>query len=444
MIPRLERETTVAAAEMAPQWSLASRIGFRFAFSYFLLYVAPGPIGSLSNYNSLETLNGGLWSRIWHPVVSLVGTHLLHLSGDLRELPTGSGDELYDYVLILCIALAAALITGIWSWVDRRRPNYIQLNEWLRLLMRMTLGWAMLGYGVKKLLAAQFTPPSLSRLMQPFGQASPLGLMWTFMGASQPYSFFGGLGETAGGALVLFPRFVTLGSLISLAMTTNVLMMNLAYDVPRKIFSIHLLLMCLYLLLPDVRRLTNVLVLNRRAEPVPEILLFKDKLLQWGTLALPILFGAYVAFIAGRQSIEDAKTLTATLAAPIRGIWSVNEFLVDGVPQLARPGDPDRWQNVIFDDPKILDIQAMNGMPRHYALELDTAQKTVSLRIPDDPKWKGSLTVEFSQPDRMILQGDFGPHQVRATLNRIDLSDPERFLLVNRGFHWVNPYVNNR
>src|SRR5215469_2793011 len=98
----------------------------------------------------------------------------------------------------------------------------------------------MLGYGVKKLVGAQFPGPSLSRLMQPFGQASPLGLMWTFMGASQLYSFFAGMGETVGGALVLVPRLVTLGALISLAMTTNVLVLNLCYDVPRKIFSIHL------------------------------------------------------------------------------------------------------------------------------------------------------------------------------------------------------------
>src|SRR5215469_16622765 len=139
MIPQLERETTVASPDVVPKWSLASRIGFRFAFSYFLLYVAPGPIGSLSNYNSLKDLDSGLWSRIWHPVVSWTGTHVLHLSGSLREYPTGSGDELYNYVLIFCIAVTAAVITVIWSWLARRRPNYIQLNEWLRLLMRMTL-----------------------------------------------------------------------------------------------------------------------------------------------------------------------------------------------------------------------------------------------------------------------------------------------------------------
>jgi hypothetical protein len=444
MIPQLERETTVASPDVVPKWSLASRIGFRFAFSYFLLYVAPGPVGSLGPYRSLEALNASIWTRIWHPIVLFVGTHILHLSGDLGEFPTGSGDELYDYVLILCLAVTAAVITAVWSWLDRRRPNYIQLNEWLRLLMRMTLGWAMLGYGVKKLLGAQFPRPSLTRLMQPFGQASPLGMLWAFMGASQPYSVFGGAGETLGGALVLVPRLVTLGALVSLAMTTNVLMLNLCYDVPRKILSIHLLLMCLYLLVPDLRRLTNFFLLNRRAEPRPGVPLFKEKLLQWGAMALPILFGAYVAFAAGQQSISDRKDLAATLPAPIRGIWSVNQFLLDGVPVVPRTGDPYLWQNVIFDDPKILDIQVMNGMLRQYDMLLDNAGKTVSLKLADDPKWHATLTVEFSRPDRMILQGGFGSHQMKAILDRINLSDQDRFLLVNRGYHWVNPFVNNR
>ena len=185
------------------------------------------------------------------------------------------------------MVLAAIGITAIWSVLDRKRPNYGHLYQWLRIFMRLVAGWAMLGYGVKKLVGAQFPPPDLPRLMQPFGQASPMGMLWTFMGASALYSFFGGFGETLGGVLLMIPRFTTLGALISGAMMTNVLMLNLCYDVPRKIFSVHLVLICLFLLIPDFRRLGNVLIFNRRADPVPETPLFDDKILNRIALVRP-------------------------------------------------------------------------------------------------------------------------------------------------------------
>ena len=51
---------------------------------------------------------------------------------------------------------------------------------------------------------------------------------------SQAYSLFRGIGETLGGVLLVLPALTTLGALVSLAMMTNVLMLNMFYDVPRK------------------------------------------------------------------------------------------------------------------------------------------------------------------------------------------------------------------
>ncbi len=310
--------------------------------------------------------------------------------------------------------------------------------------MRMTVGWGMLGYGVKKLVGAQFPPPTLGRLIEPFGQATPLGLLWTFMGASPAYSLFGGLGETLGGALIVLPGLTALGSLVSLAMMTNVLMLNLCYDVPRKIFSFHLILMCLFLLIPDFRRLSNVLIFNRRADPVPEIPLFKDKLLNRASYLLPIAFGIVILLFAGTQSLKDAKDLRATLPAPIRGIWSVKELEIDGVPKAPLLTDDSRWRAVIFDAPRVLIIEAMDGKQNKYYMQLDSSQRTATLWNVNDPHWKATLAIALPDENSMTLNGQFGGHGVNAKLDRVDLSDPEKFPLTNRGFHWVNPFVNNQ
>ncbi len=77
-----------------------------------------------------------------------------------------------------------------------------------------------------------------------------MGFLWTFMGFSRGYSFFAGAAEMLGGLLLVVPQFTTLGSLISLGVFSNVLMLNMFYDVPRKIYTIHLVLICLFLVFP--------------------------------------------------------------------------------------------------------------------------------------------------------------------------------------------------
>ena len=142
----------------------------------------------------------------------------------------------------------------------------------------------MLSYGANKMWRAQFPAPRLTRLIEPYGQTQPADLMWTFMGMSRLYSVFGGLGEMLGAVLLMVPRMATLGALIPAAVMSNVLVLNLAYDVPRKIYSIHLIALCIFVMLPDLRRMLDFFVLNRQAQLTKPVPLFKDKLLNHGLM----------------------------------------------------------------------------------------------------------------------------------------------------------------
>ena len=94
-----------------------------------------------------------------------------------------------------------------------------------------------------------------------------MGLLWTFMGYSTVYTIFAGLGEVIGGAFLLFKRTRLIGSLIVIAIMSNVVMLNFAYDVPVKLFSTHLLLMAIFLTVPDIKRLSNLFFFNRAIAP---------------------------------------------------------------------------------------------------------------------------------------------------------------------------------
>ena len=369
-MPQAQREEAIFAPQEDTQWSLAKKFGFRFLFSYFILYVYPRPIGSLG----FEVKYSNPLRDMWHVVVPWVGVNWLHLPGPIDEVANGSGDQLYNYVQVLCVLMFAAVMAVIWSWVDSKRPNYSVLYQWLRLFVRLVVAVAMISYGTAKLFRGQFPEPFLASFLYTYAQSSPMGLLWLFMGTSRLYSFLGGIGETAGGLLLLVPRFTVMGAVISAGMMLNVLLLNLGYDVPRKIYSAHLILMCVFLLLPDLRRMMDFFVLNREARLTPPVPMFKekDKVLNYGVVLLQVLIGVGAVVFCCNTAYQDSVTESALLPGPARGIWSVDQFQLDNVPRPPLLTDSQRWQRVVFDAPKILSIQGMDGSVKGYYMQLDS------------------------------------------------------------------------
>jgi uncharacterized membrane protein YphA (DoxX/SURF4 family) len=430
MEPQMARAAGPRVTEHGGDWRLSTRIAFRFVFSYFLLYIFPGAVGSLG----ADMPNNDAYRRMWHAIVPWVGQNLLHLQGDMTEVANGSGDQLYDYILLLCLVVVAAIATAIWSWVDRKKTNYEQLYQWLRLFVRMTLAVAMISYGANKLFRMQFAPPPLYRFVDYYGNSSPMGLLWTFMGMSRAYSLFAGIAEMAGGLLLIVPQFTTLGSLVTLGVMSNVLMLNFCYDVPRKIYATHLVLMSLFLLLPDVRRLLNFFILDRKTEPVAVVPLLKDKQLNQWALYLQFGIGVAALVVCLNQAHRDAVKFATHLPPSIRGIWSVDEFTFGGTVRPALVTDPDRWLRVIFDDPDILYVQGMDSRIGSFPLRIDQARRTFTVTNSLDPEWKGTFTYEDPEPDRLVLDGTINGQHLTASLSRMDLS---HFLLLNRGLHMI-------
>ena len=97
----------------------------------------------------------------------------------------------------------------------------------------------------------------------------PMGVLWSFMGFSNVYQIFTGIGEALGSLLIVFRRTTTLGALLLCGVLANVALLNYTFDVPVKLFSTNLLLMAVFLAAPDAKRLFDVLVRNRPAAPRP-------------------------------------------------------------------------------------------------------------------------------------------------------------------------------
>ena len=231
-----------------PHWSNASCVAFRFCFVYFGIYCLATQI--LTSLVPLPSVDIPDLSTLWplRPIVLWTATHILHTANAPAYADTGSGDKTFDWVLVFCLLAITVLATAVWSVLDRKRDNYIVLHKWFQLAIRFFLAAQMLSYGLAKVVPLQMPFPFLTRLVENFGDFSPMGVLWSAIGASPGYEIFAGCAEVLGGILLIIPRTATLGALICLADMVQVFMLNMTYDVPVKLLSFHLILLSLFLL----------------------------------------------------------------------------------------------------------------------------------------------------------------------------------------------------
>jgi hypothetical protein len=417
-------------------WPAATRFGFRFAFVYLILYNLPFPLyyvpGAYRVSDSYE--------QVLHKTVPWVGAHVLRLDTPITNFSGASGDTLYDYVLVFCFLVIALAISVIWSFADRRRSNYELMYAWLRVYVRFALGTVLVRYGSAKLFPSQFSSPAFFTLSEPFGQASPMGLLWTFMGASRPYSIFAGAAEFVSGVLLFVPWTEALGALLGAVVMSNVVALNFCYDVPVKLYSLHLLLMCLFVGWSGIMRILSLLVLNH-AKPLTDVPVFARRSWQKGFLAIQVGLGIILAGTSlnnvHRQTAKDQNTM-ATL--PYGGFWTVDDFTVDGDVSTNSVSEVPRWTQFVLDSPYVVLLQSDGGFRQLYRWTTDADKKSLTLSHADN----GSdviLGVEVPAQDRLILKGPWHGHVIEAHLHR---AERPKFLLLTRRFHWISEYPFNR
>lgn len=244
-----------------PFWSPLQRLGFRIAFIYFFCFMFLYGNGSLLLIIYMLPVVGGKigFAFTWptNHLAEIIGKHMFHLTGITATWHgTGSGDTALNWILN-GIFISAALIGGlIWTGVSalrgNRRTEYALPYAWLRFFLRLTVGMFMIGYGMGKVFPMQMQPISIAVLNEPLGQSSPMTMLWSLIALHPLYESICGLAEVIGGVLMFFRRTALLGTLISAFVMINVLLYNIFFDVPVKLFAFNLLLAMLFLALPDV------------------------------------------------------------------------------------------------------------------------------------------------------------------------------------------------
>jgi uncharacterized membrane protein YphA (DoxX/SURF4 family) len=423
-------------------WGLGLRITFRFCVAYFTLFSLSNQI--LGGLLVVPKVNIPELSAFWpfRQITFWTAAHVFHITRPLVYTGSGSGDKTFDWVLAFCMLVIAAVITLVWSILDRRRLNYLTFHKWFRLALRFALASEMFLYGLAKAIPLQMPFPYLTRLLEPYGNFSPMAVLWSSVGASPPYEIFTGCAETLGGILLLTPRTATLGALVCLADMIQVFMLNMTYDVPVKLFSFHLILFSLFLLAPEGRRLINFFLTDRATTASRQTPLFHSARANRTAVLLQVVFGLYLIGMGIYSGIEPWHTYGGGRPkSALYGIWNVDEMSVDGQLRPSLLIDQARWRRVVFDFPTLASFQRPDDAFTGYRSAINEKDHTITLTNPADKNWKAALTYTRPAPDQLVLAGSMDGHQLEMKLK---LMDRDKLPLVNRGFHWINEYPFQR
>src|SRR5271170_1490041 len=388
------------------RWSLGLRVAFRFCFVYFGLFCIYTQIfGGLISIPKMESIDpSSLWPM--RQIVFWTAAHIFHAKLPLVYSGSGSGDKTFDWVLAFCLLIFAALATVIWSVLDGRRENYVTLHKWFRVFIRFALASQMVGYGMVKVIPLQMPFPFLTRLVEPFGNFSPMGVLWSSVGASPAYEVFSGSGEMLAGILLVVPRTATIGALVCLADMVQVFMLNMTYDVPVKLFSFPLALMALFLLAPELRRLADFFVFNRTVGPSTQPQLFSTGRATRIALAAQLIFGMWLVAMNLYSGWNDWKTFGGGRAkSALYGIWNVDQLAIDGQLRLPLLNDYDRFRRVIFDFTNRMAFQRMDDSLVSYSASINTNDRTLVLTKDSDKSWKANFNFQRAAPDQLTLDG---------------------------------------
>ena len=220
---------------------------------------------------------------------------------------------------------------AIWSLLDRNKLSYVKLYYWLSVAVRFYVGLMLINYGLVKVIKLQFSHPSFHKLLQDYGDSSPMGLAWTFLGFSKGYNLFMGIAEVLVG-LLLFRRTLTLGAIITLMTTANVMAVNYFYDVPVKLLSTHLVIFTLFLLSRDIKKLLTFFLTSRSVslEAIKQPI-FKRDWIKKVMLGFKVLLLGYIFIYSPIRVLQGQKLYGEKAPKPaLYGLYKVTEFMRNG------------------------------------------------------------------------------------------------------------------
>ncbi len=411
---------------MNNSWSSSKKILFRFCFVFFILII-------LIQNNGAYPFWYYIWmipEQIFAKLVPWLGKEVLGIKYIIGTEPSGSGDTTYDWLKLLFILILSSFGSFFWGIFSKPTKNYDKLYYYLTLAVRYYIGFMLISYGLVKVFKLQFPAPNLYRLSQEYGDSSPMGLAWTFLGFSKGYNLFMGIAEICS-IFLLFRRTLAIGSIITLMTTMNVMMINYFYDVPVKQISTILVVFTIFLLAYNFEELFNLFVRNQTTQLsiIKQPIFTKNVKLFFNVSKYILLFFAFF-FVAFELSKEEKKDGDDAPKSKIVGKYSVKNL---------NQIKPDDLKTIFISNEYSAWARFANGKNERFSLNYDNLKNTIIFNNRTDSTDK--FTFKYFKKNKK-LAGKFRNDTFEIVLEKENIT--KKYLLETRGFHWVNETPFNR
>lgn len=373
---------------------------------YFILFIFPFPLFGFP----IIVDNFFIW----------FGQNILGL-GFVKQVSTGSGDTVFDFVKLTFILILATVIAIAFLFT---KPSLREKVTSISIIYgRFFLSCMLLSYGFAKFSGGQFGLPSLFRLDQGIGEMSPMGILWTFMGASPAYSAFAGICQATAGFLLLFRRTSVLGALMAFGVMINIVVLNFCYDVPVKIFSTNLALISLFIIHNNWISIFNFLI----GKPSKINLVGFRFNKKWLQITSKVLIVLYILTI----------TVGMSMSRILNTEENVNEKFFAVYKNEKQPTDSLSLSKMIIDD-DYAQIFYKNDTIVSWDIKFDDKENTMFFKAADSTKSDIKLHYKFIEDNKIEFSDS------EKYLGKFSITKKEDFELLKRGFNWTNEYPYNR
>lgn len=326
------------------------------------------------------------------------------------------------YVHTFHLIILSVSVVFLWNLFDKKNKyNLIQINS---LIASYYLSLQLFNYGFSKIFHVQFFFPEPNTLLTPLGHIDKDLLFWSSMGSSYVYSFFCGIIELVPAVLLVFRKSRFLGAVISTAVMTNVLMINIGFDISVKLLSSFLLFLSVIILIPPLS-----LILKSFKNNLP-----LDKLNSTGrelTLSTLLLFflslNGLFPYLKSNGLSENVSEHTQVF-----GAYEVENFVVNGDTLAPLTTDRNRWRRIFIHRRSYFIVQNMQDKMYDYELESNHDNKVFILTDYRKNKKSYYLKSVFKK-DRLILSGNLDSNEILIEAIKLDLSN---LPLLKKTFHW--------
>jgi uncharacterized membrane protein YphA (DoxX/SURF4 family) len=425
------------------KWSFWQKVLFRFFFGFFLIFIAP--------WLYLEYIPGvryimKYYYQLAEWLVYFFNDHLFHIREVLVPM-NGSGDTSYGWAQTYCCMALAAIATVIWT-VFSKKENHNGAAYWIRIILRYFLANICFSYGIDKMFLLQMPFPNTSQMATPLGDLLPMRLSWMYIGYSGTYQFFAGSLEVLAGILLLFRRTTTLGLFFAAGIFLNVMMMNLGYDIPVKLFSIQMFAICLFLLSFETKRILDFFIRNRPA-PATSVydVQFAKRWMRFGVIGLKAVFIILIVIMPGIDlfGIYEEEQLVSSDKNIPAGVYQVNTFVRNHDTISSFSSDTLCWQDVIIDNASAGSIKTTDTLFRrrygrgYFNFKVNETTRTIDFSkntMQGDSIFLFKMNYFLPDSNTIHLKGLLRSDSVFVSLKNTH----RHFQLAERQFHWLSEY----